>query len=168
MKRKIWSFMLATLLLVASVVNVGAVDDDNPYSDFQYITVFPCNVRTADSESASILTTLPKGHIAYSDHSSSAYIYGTNKWVDLTVSNGWGWVRADLVCPANRCYEVSTQVGVRLRAQANTTSDILCVLPYGTWVEKISVSGDFFYVRVRTTDEEPREGFVHSSYLTRP
>ena len=167
MKRKIWSLMLATLLLVASVVNVGAADED-PYSDFQYITVFSCNVRAGTSTTANIIASLPKGHIAYSDHSSSAYHYGEEYWIDLTVSNGWGWVRADLVCPANRCYEVSTQAGLKLRAQANTTSDVLCVLPYGTWVEKLGVSGNFFYVRVRTTDEEPREGFVHSSYLTRP
>lgn len=39
MKRKIWSLMLATLLLAAFVVNVGAANED-PYSDFQYITVF--------------------------------------------------------------------------------------------------------------------------------
>lgn len=163
MKRKIWSFVLATLLLVASVVNVGAAND--PYSDYQFITTYACKVRAGTSTDYDVIASLPKGYVAYSDHSSSAYVYSTDRWVDLTVNNGWGWVRADLVCPANRCYEVTTTAGLRLRSQASTTAASLAVLPYGTYVEVLRTSGDFFYVRVRTSDYEPMEGYVHRDYV---
>lgn len=157
--------MLATLLLVASVINVGASGDQPNYSDYQFTTTYDCNVRAGTSTDYRIIASLPHGHIAYSDHSSSAYVYSKSRWIDLTVSNGWGWVRADLVCPSNACYVVTTQAGVHLRTDARTDSDSKGVLPYGTYVEVLSSFGGFHYVMVRTTAKEGEYGFVSAAYV---
>ncbi|MBE6944812.1 MAG: SH3 domain-containing protein [Ruminococcaceae bacterium] len=165
MKRKIWSFMLATLLLVASVVNVGASGDRPNYSDYQFTTTYACNVRAGTSTDYRIIASLPHGHIAYSDHSSSAYVYSQERWIDLTVSNGWGWVRADLVCPSNACYVVTTQAGVHLRALATVDCESLGILPYGTYVEVLGTLGEFYHVMVRSTGMEGTYGYVSTQFV---
>lgn len=80
-----------------------------------------------------------------------------------------GYCRCDMVCPANRCFEVNASNGLRIRSAPSTTASVVCTVEDETFLQIINVvnGSNMSYVRVRTGSNEGVIGYVaDNTYIT--
>lgn len=161
---------LVLILLLQAMPIAGATNSNQSgqsglrSSIFDYVVVK--NTPMMDSENAYgvELTTLSAGtHVHYISgtwsETGTGYLY-------VSYGSYTGYVNASSLCPAIDCFKVNTTSGLNLRQSASTSSNVLHVLAYGTYVYRKNSAGTWYYVRVLTGNYKGSLGYVDHSYLT--
>ena len=159
MKRRI-NTIICSLVLIISLLSVNAFATDG------FINVYSTNIRSGAGQSYSIVHSLSNETRLQGNNDS--WCNDKDYWSAVRYSSYSGYVRNDLICPAQSCYKVVTNSTVNFRtAPSTTTGTIITSLTNGTYLHVISQSGGWAYAQVFTSNSyDGRYGYISTTYLT--
>ena len=172
MKRRFISLICALFIFLSFANSFTAYAVGNQY---YYVAVKTCEVRSAESPSASILTTISAGtwQLDFNlDYASHVWRYGTAFWSPVLFgTNTCGHIQNDSVCPLSSAMYVSTTSGLCLRPSPTLSSPSTNYLSYNNIVATLGHSsyadGYLWYeIRVMTGVHKGKTGWVAAMYLS--
>ena len=176
MSKRLISF-ICIVVMVATVCSFPTLATDLTEEGFtrtvdparSYVCPYACSLRETPSTSGTFLRTVPEGNrVTGTSTSNSGWTYTSGSWTKVIYIDT-GYIRNDLLIPANKSFSVTTSAGLRMRSSPGNGS-VVETLPYGTRLCRINNTNysydgaTWYYVRAYL-DGERITGYVHSGYI---
>ncbi len=165
--------LLSLVVILVSVMTTFASATPSIWpSNCWHTGCFTYKIRATDSSSGTLMETVSKRKNRISPDNnygrSDQYSYSVTGWMSMkTKSGSTGYVRRDMVCPMDRCYEVTSTSGLNIRSGVGTDKPVICSVSQGDFLElRTAQSGHWYYLRVRTGDYEGTMGYAVYDYMS--
>ena len=170
MKKEIKKLLVLTMVLVLFLQAMPMVNAENGSEketmdrSGTFVVVRTVFLLDSNSNDANIIATLSPGTRVTG--SIAQWSMTSTSKMQVTYGSNTGYVVKNTICPANRCYKVSASNFTVLWETNTLTGNIVCQVPYGTYMCYLSTSNGAYRVYTMPEGASGQYGYVDPAEVT--